>query len=307
MGCPGVGATVSGWGAPGSSKEDLGLRAGGGVSRGGVRVSGQSRELWGSQGKSRSFGVSGPGRRGWVSRLKSGSQVREGGAGVPRGGVEILGPGRGPWSSQEWGTRVPRGGAGIRDPERPPSHQGRFLALHARPLREPRSTPRDRKWPPVGAGGAGPGGGTSGAHAPPPRSSGAVTLCSAGRAGPARPRRPAAAQPARRARAVSGRQVRVARRGARGRVGPPLHAGAGGPGAGGARPGPGGAGAARWPGIRGAAPTAEAGRGPPPPAPDRAKGAGSDPPGRAEAGGAEQAGWGGHARVLGRCPPPARP
>ncbi|TEA41286.1 hypothetical protein DBR06_SOUSAS9810097 [Sousa chinensis] len=52
------------------------------------------------------------------------------------------------------------------------------------PPQGPRWTPRDRKCPPVGTGGAEPGGGTSGAHAPPPRSSGAVTLCSAGRAGP---------------------------------------------------------------------------------------------------------------------------
>lgn len=36
------------------------------------------------------------------------------------------------------------------------ARQGRSLLLHARPLQEPLWTPRDRKCPPVGAGGAGP-------------------------------------------------------------------------------------------------------------------------------------------------------
>lgn len=229
------------------------------MSRSGVRVSGGIRESWGSQGRSRGLGseqgaLRFPGDEFWVS-----------------------GPGKGSSGSQDWGTGVPRGGAGIQHPERPPSHARLFLSLHARPLREPLSTPRDRKWPPVGAGGAGPGGGTSGAHAPPPRSSGAVTLCSAGRAGPARPRRSAAARPARRAR---GEWVAGADGRARSRVGPPLHAGAGGRGeaAGPAGPGLGLTGPEQRSGWAFGG-RANARRGPRTPVPDRAMGAGSDPRG----------------------------
>ncbi|TKC38985.1 hypothetical protein EI555_003276 [Monodon monoceros] len=96
------------------------------------------------------------------------------------------GRGRGP---QRWGRALGRRRArqGPQGPGRSAHERGDpgTLSFPPRtPPQGPRWTPRDRKCPPVGTGGAEPGGGTSGAHAPPPRSSGAVTLCSAGRAGP---------------------------------------------------------------------------------------------------------------------------
>jgi hypothetical protein len=57
-----------------------------------------------------------------------------------------------------------------------------------------RQAPRDRKCPPVGAGGAGPAGGTSGAHAPPPPRSSRPSLCVARGPSGLRPLSPVPAQ-----------------------------------------------------------------------------------------------------------------
>ena len=194
------------------------------------------------------------------------------------------------------------------------------------PPQGPRWTPRDRKCPPVGTGGAEPGGGTSGAHAPPPRSSGAVTLCSAGRAGPG-------PTPVSGGGSAAGARGEWAARRVGGEAGGrrALAAGAGGPGAGvgsgsrrpstpareaagrqrraAGRAGPGRAwvwggpsGALAWPSA--AAPTLGEARGPPP-GPARRRRA---PTPRAGPGGQRGVGGlGGHTPATpGRCPPPSR-
>lgn len=161
------GSRVSGRGARaqgrGTSRTSQGAE-GAGVPRGGAGVSRAGGAAVPRGGAAGSLRV-GPGSRG---RGRCGPQgcgwgLEAGGDGVPRGGTGVSGQGapgspglgsrvRGRCGPQAWGTEVPRGGPG---PKAPP-HARSFLCPHARPLREPRSTPRDRKCPPVCAGGAGP-------------------------------------------------------------------------------------------------------------------------------------------------------
>lgn len=95
--------------------------------------------------------------------------------------------------SPEVGARV-HVSAGSR-PERAVA-RGEIPLAPERPLQEPRWTPRDRKCPPMGTGGAGPA-----AVLPVPtrrrRAAPGPSLCVARGAGPARPLRPAVARPAR--------------------------------------------------------------------------------------------------------------